>query len=295
MLIFLLLVCGALLVIIGLYKIADFILVFPSKKTKVAFRQLFDKKDFKQRMNDTLLKPIACLISKALHISEYKKRQMIRELDRVGMNQTPEEFIAENITRSIMVAVLGLLFVPMGMSVLSIMMIILAVMLYQKNSRSIKNKIAEINKEIESELPRLVETLNYTLSDNNDLIIFFERYRRVAGKAMSDALDRLILNMKTGNLNDALRDFDKSISLPHVSTLVATLLGITYGIDQRTTLIVMEKDFRSHQRELLRREIDKRPRKIKLASIILTISMIALMMIPLVIMIIQSFGETGLI
>ena len=295
MLIFLLLVCGAILIIHGLYKIADFFLVFPSKKTKAAFRQLFGKKDFRQRLSDTFVKSIARLIAKALHVSEYKKRQMIRELDRVGMKKTPEEFIAENISRSIWVGILGLLFVPMGMPVFSILMIILAVMLYQKNSRSIKTKIAKINREIESELPRLVETLNYTLSDNNDLISFFERYRRVAGKAMGEALDRLILNMKTGNVNDALRDFDKSIALPHVSTLVSTLLGITYGIDQTTTLIVMEKDFRSHQREILRREIDKRPGKIKIASIILTINMIILMMIPLIIMIIESFSETGLI
>jgi hypothetical protein len=237
--------------------------------------------------------PLAKLLAKLVRMSEYKKRRLRSELDRVGIEKEPEAFLSENMSRSIWAGVIGLVFIPAGMPFISIMLVIYAIMLYQKKNNSLRSKIAKMNRDIETELPRMVETLNFTLGDNNDLLKFFERYRRVAGESMGKALDRLILDMKTGNAEDALRAFDKTLVIPQISTLVSTLLGITHGIDQRTTLIVLEKDFRSRQRELLRREIDKRPRKVRTASVILTFSMVILMMVPLFVMIFQTLGEAG--
>lgn len=295
MVIYILLLFGAILLTLGLYHITGVILVLPSGNTKTVFRQLFGKRTFKQKMHEKLVLPLAKAISKMIRISEYKRRRWKSDLQRADIKKTPELYISENLSKSVWIGAAGFLFVPLGMPFITILLILLAFMFYRKNSGKLKDHIAKVNKDIEAELPRMVETLNYTLSETNDLLKFFERYRRVAGAAMGKALDRLIFNMKTGNTEDALREFDRTLAIPQITTLVSTLIGITHGIDQRTTLIVLEKDFRSRQREQLHREIDKRPGKVRLASVIMVFGMVILMLVPLIVMVVRTLSETGVL
>jgi hypothetical protein len=159
--------------------------------------------------------------------------------------------------------------------------------------QSIRKKVEAQNREIEAELPRLVETLNYTLQDNRDLVAFFEKYRKVSGKALGTELDRLIVDMKTGNQEVALRKMDARLGLPSFAALCAILCGVYQGVDQRTSLLVLEQDLRTKERENLRRLMEKRPGRIKAASFILTIFMILMFMVPLILLIINSLQNVG--
>jgi len=150
------------------------------------------------------------------------------------------------------------------------------------------------NREIEAELPRLVETMNYTLQDNRDMLAFFEKYRRVAGKALGIELDRLITDMRIGNQETALRRMEARLNLPSFSALCAVLCGVYQGVDQRTSLLVLEQDMRTKERETLRRLMEKRPGRIKAASLILTVLMILMFMVPLVLLIIGNLAAVGL-
>jgi len=149
------------------------------------------------------------------------------------------------------------------------------------------------NREIEAELPRLVETMNYTLQDNRDMLSFFEKYRRVAGKALGMELDQLITEMRIGNQEAALRSMDARLGLPSFSALCAVLCGVYQGVDQHTSLLVLEQDMRTKERETLRRLMEKRPGRIKTASFILTMLMILMFMVPLVLMIIGNLTAVG--
>ncbi len=293
MAIYILLLIGAVLLALGLYNVVGSIFVLQSRNTKTAFRQLFVKRTFKQKLYEKLVLPLAKVIAKVLHISEYKRRRWKSDLQRADIQKTPELYISENLSRSFWIGATGFLFVPLGMPFITVLLILYALLIYRKNSGKLKDKIAKMNKDIEAELPRMVETLNYTLNDTNDLLKFFERYRRVSGAAMGKALDRLIFNLKTGNSEDALREFDRNLSIPQITTLVSTLIGVTRGVDQRTTLIVLEKAVRARQREQLRREIDKRPGKVRLASVVLVFGMVILMLVPLIVMVVRTLGETG--
>jgi len=295
MFIFMMYILSGLFLVTGLYNLADYVLVFPSGNTKNAFRYLRGRKDIKKKLYESVIQPFARWIERFLNMSAYKRRRLVSELDQLDIKKTPEQFVSENLSRSILLALIGIIFVPMGIPIVSALVWVLAVVLYSKESQKIRKQIEVVRRQIESELPRMVETLNYTMEDNNDLIRFFERYRKVSGKAMGRALDRLLLDMKTGNAEQALREFDSRLNIPQVSAFVSALLSVSYGVDQRTVLIVMEKDLRGRQRELMRREIDKRPGKVKLASIILTLMMILLMMAPLVVMIVQTFQGAGFV
>ncbi len=99
--------------------------------------------------------------------------------------------------------------------------------------------------------------------------------------------------MKTGNPEAALRGMDARLGLPAFSALCAVLCGVHQGIDQHMSLLLLEQDMRTKERETLRRLMEKRPGRIKTASFILTLLLIFLFMIPLVILIINNLQAVG--
>ncbi len=285
----------ALTLAVGAYKITDHILVLPSGSTRTSVRYAFGERSFFDRLREMTVLPLSRRIGKMINMSAYKKRRMQNDFDRLDIGMTPEEFLAKNAAQSALLAATSLVFVLFGLGFVSVLVIILSLFMYVNANKEVGTRLDKLNREIEAELPRLVETLNLTQTENKDLIRFFEQYLKVAGPAMKRILERLVIDMKTGNIEQALRDFDSRVQVPQLSAFVSTLLGVTHGIDQRTVLIVMEKDLRARQRENLRRLADKRPGKVRLASIALVFAMIILMMIPLVVVLVKEFGSIGLV
>ena len=192
-----------------------------------------------------------------------------------------------------MLALIGALFIPFGIPWLALLTVVISMLAYFQTTQTIRKKVEAHNREIEAELPRLTETLIYSLQDSRDLILFFEKYRKVSGKALGTELDRLILDMKTGNQEAALRSMDARLGLPSFTALSTVLCGVHQGVDQQTSLLVLEQDMRTKEREALRRLMEKRPGRIKAASFILTILLIFLFMVPLVILIINNLQAVG--
>lgn len=288
----LLFVSSAVLLSAGLYYLAQAVFAFPSGKAVHAVQNIHGKRSLSQRFQDVLL-PVARLISKLFPMSEYRKKRMEADFERLRSSQTPEDFVATAKARSLLLALIGLLFIPLGIPWLALLTAVAAVLAYFRSMQIVRKKVEAQNREIEAELPRLTETLNYSLQDSRDLLAFFEKYRKVAGKALGAELDRLILDMKTGNQEAALRGMDARLGLPSFSALCAILCGVHQGVDQRTSLLVLEQDMRTKEREALRRLMEKRPGRIKAASFILTLLLIFLFMVPLVILIIRSLQAVG--
>jgi ABC-type multidrug transport system fused ATPase/permease subunit len=245
-----------------------------------------------QRFQDALL-PLARLLSKLFPMSEYRKKLMEADFARLHIAQQPEDFLSQAKARSLLLVLIGALFIPFGIPWLALLTAVISVLAYFQTTQTLRKKVEAQNREIEAELPRLTETLIYSLQDSRDLISFFEKYRKVTGKALGVELDRLILDMKTGNPETALRSMDARLSLPSFSALCAVLCGVHQGVDQQTSLLVLEQDMRTKERETLRRLMEKRPGRIKAASFILTMLLIFLFMVPLVILIINNLQGVG--
>lgn len=274
----------------GLFFIAQTAL--PSAKAIKAIRNIHGKSDINGHLQTGLL-PLARLFSKLFPISEYRQKRLKADFSRLGLTQTPQEYIGTSMTKSMLLALVGLFFVPLGAPWLTFITALAAILVYFQAMQSILRRVQAQNREIEAELPRLVETLNYTLQDNRDLLSFFEKYRTVAGKALGAELDRLIVEMKTGNHETALRKMDARLTLPSFAALCFVLCGAHQGIDQQMSLLVLEQDMRTKEREILRRIMEKRPGRIKVASFILTVLLILLFMVPLILLIINNLQTVG--
>jgi len=282
-----------LLVGYGSYQVSLFALGLPRGEMHEAIRNLPGKITFTQKIEELLLEPIARLISRLLPIGEYKQRRIQSDLDRLVRKETPQTFLSMTMARSILLAAAGIIFIPLGIPWLTMITAVTGVLAYFRTTQDLHLRVAKVNRQIARELPRLVESLNYSLAENRDLVTFFEKYRQVAGRALGRELDKLILDMKTGNHELALRRFDARISLPQLSALVSVLCGVYQGVDQRTSLLILEQDIRTTEREMLRREMEKRPGRIKVASFILTILMILMFMVPLILLIIKNLQSVG--
>jgi hypothetical protein len=281
-----------LLLAFGLYRMAQAILCFPSGKSAEAVRSIHGKRDISERLQ-AALSPLALLIAKLFPMSEYRQKRLAADFARLHMSETPQEYVGAAMTKSLLLALIGLLFVPLGVPWLALLTAAAAVLAYFQWMQTIRKRVEAQNREIEAELPRLVETMNYTLQDNRDMLTFFEKYRKVAGKALGVELDRLITDMQIGNHEAALRNMDARLGLPSFSTLCAVLCGVYQGVDQHTSLVVLEQDMRTKEREALRRLMEKRPGRIKIASFILTMLMIIMFMVPLILLIIGNLQAAG--
>ena len=285
--------CMAALLCVGLYQLAGAILCFPTGRWLKSIQSYRGTPTLSQRLNRAL-SPCVPLVQAIWPMSEYRKRRLTVCLDRLGKQEDPERYRALALLRSILLALCGTFFLPFGFPLFSILLAIYAVLQYFKTIQAPQKKVAAMDDEIESELPRLIESINYSLADQRDLISIFRRYRRVAGPALGAELDILLMDMQTGNHESALRKMDSRLNIPQLSVLVATLCGVYQGADQRTSLMILEQDVRTTQREKLRKKMERSPGRIRAASFLLTRLLIFLFMVPLVILILSNLQAAGI-
>jgi hypothetical protein len=204
-----------------------------------AIRSLPGRIGFADQVTNSLFRPIAKIISRILPLSEYRVRQLQSDLNRLGKTDTPQDYLALAMAKIFLVALFGVVFIPLGLPWFAILTAVAGILAYFRTTQELREKGGKINRDIAMELPRLVESLNFILQDNRDLIAFFEKYRRVAGSALGRELDKLILALKIGNHELALREFDARLSIPQLSALVSVLCGVYQGVDQRTREIII--------------------------------------------------------
>jgi ABC-type multidrug transport system fused ATPase/permease subunit len=287
-----LIVIAGSLTALGLFRIAQAVLSLPSGSAVDAVQNIHGRRSMAEQLQRVFL-PLAGLLSKLFPMSEYKTKRMEADFSRLNICQTPQEYTSALMAKSLLLVLMGLLFIPLGIPWLFLIVAVIAFLSYFNGTQSIRKKVEELNQAIEAELPRLVETLNYSVQDNRDLLAFFEKYRKLAGKALGTELDRLIVDMKTGNQESALRRMDARLGLPSFAALCAVMCGVNQGVDQRVSLLVLEQDMRTKERETLRRSMEKSPARIKAASFILTILMILMFMVPFVLLIISNLQSVG--
>jgi hypothetical protein len=277
----------------GLFFLLSHILRLPARKTVKAIAGIHGKPGLTERLQRAL-HPLAALLSRLFPMSAYREKRMQADFTRLGFEQTPREYAASELARALLLGLAGIVFIPLGLPWFALLTGMLGLMSYFRSMQNIRKKVRQIDREIEAEMPRLAETLNLTFQEHRDLIGVFEKYRRVSGEALGRELDRLILDLKTGNQERALKEMDARLCLPSFSALCAILCGVHKGVDQHTSLLIFEQDLRAAERERLRREMDNGPKRIKTASFILTFLMIALFMIPIVLLIIKNLTAVGL-
>jgi Flp pilus assembly protein TadB len=279
-----------LLLAIGLFFLFRVLGGLPPGKMTATFESAVAKKTQAGSAGEVFLTPIAKLFCKFVKLNQHKREQMLSDFDRLGIQQTPEEYTGDAVARMIIFVLISLVFIPFGFPVMTVIITMLGVVYFIKSGQDISERIKKLNSEIENELPRMISTLEHSLAESKDLVRFFENYRSVSSDVLRAELNWLVFKMQTGNVQHALEQFRDRLNIPDVTQMVALLISINDGVYQHSALIRLESDIHKTQQEKLRAEILARPRKFRGVFILLIIALVALLMVGLFITIFQGLG-----
>ena len=223
-------------------------------------------------------------------INGEKRKKLASALERAGMNTSVERYYAEALLISSVFCLCSAPFFYAGFGVAAFGTLALGVAVFFQKIGDVDVKLKRIRQEIIDELPRFISVINYSLSTTRDLVKILEKYLSICKPALKPDLQLLVAEMKSGNYSEALKRFDIRIGIPQLSAFVSGLIDTDRGIDQRTFFYLMEENMNALFIENKKKEIAKRPKKIRKAVISVGVCLFALYIVPIAVQLVDGLN-----
>lgn len=263
----------------------------PYMRTSKAVKNLAKQQKEKTSSIDVWLSSLASFIAKRLKLNEFKKARLEADLRTARMNISPEMFIANAVVKSFIIAVLAIpvLFI---FPILSPIIIFLSFVLYKMNMKSIEKRIRRKREQIEYELPRLVFKIEKTLVHSKDVLYIIESFAKNAGAELKHELDITAADMRSGNQEIAITRLEGRVGSPLMSDVCRGLISISRGDVNTVYWNSLSLKFADIQRQQLRLEAQKIPKKVKRLSMCL---LFCFMLIYIVVILAQIMSSVGVL
>lgn len=273
----------------GVYFIFTNLFKIPKIKTSKAFYNLSKRQKKKASSLELWLQGFAQFIARHLKLNEYKRLQLISDLQTAGMDIAPELHIANAIIKA---GICGIIAVPafFVFPLIAPVIVSLAFAMYFRESKSIQSRIKKRRESIENELPRLVFTIQKTLTHSRDVLGILESYRQNAGPILKSELDITVADMRSGNYESALTRLESRVGSAMLSDVVRGLISILRGDDTKTYWSTLSVKFSDYQRQHLKQQAQKVPGKVKRLSMVLLFCFIAVYLVVIITEIMSSLG-----
>ena len=250
---------------LGLFFLAAALLRLPTIGAAKAMLGTVKQEKKAAKTVETYLMTVAVRLAKYIRMDEYKRSRMNNVLKASGMNLTPEVYQAYAFVKSGAV-LLGIVPCMFLLPLLSPVVVILAVLIYFKESQKADEKLKAKRDEIEGELPRLVATIEQELKASRNVIGMLERFKENAGTALTSELDVLLADMRSSNYEAALTRFEARLNSPMLSDVVRGLIGVLRGDDSAVYFLMLSHDFKQMDLLRLKAQAQKIPPKIRVFS-----------------------------
>lgn len=246
-----------------------------------------DKKAFKTI--ETYLMFWAVKLSKVIHIDEYKKSRMTNVLKAASISMTPEVYMAYAIVKA-GVILLGVIPCLIVFPLLSPVLVILAIMIYFKESRKADELLRDKRDQIESELPRFVATIEQTLKSSRDVLSMIGNYKKNAGPAFAGELDIVTADMRSSSYEAALTRFEAGLNSPQLSDVVRGLIGVLRGDDSAVYFQMLNHDLKALELQRLKGKALRIPPRIRIFSFIMLMCFLFTYLAVMACEIVKSLG-----
>ena len=276
---------------IGLFFILADIKCLPYIKTSKAILNHSKKQKAKSSGLDVWLGSFAVWLSKHIRLGEFKRLQLEADLKTAQMDLSPERFKADAIVKA---AIVGAFAVPVLFifPLICPVVLFLAIFLYSREMKSIGIRIRSKRERIEYKLPRLVFTIEKTLIHNRDVLYMLESYAKNAGADMKHELAITAADMRSGNYEAALTRLEARVGSAMMSDVCRGLIGVLRGDDTAMYWASLLLKFNDIQRQQLRLQAQRVPRKVKRLSMCL---LFCFMLIYLVVIVAQIMSSLGIL
>jgi hypothetical protein len=147
-----------------------------------------------------------------------KRMRMVRTLNAAGLDMTPEVYTAYTFVKPcamLLLAIPCLLIFPL----LALVVVVLAILTYFKESRKADEKVSQRRDLIEAELPRFVATVEQELASSRDVLTILENYKRHAGAEFAAERDVRTADMRSSSYEASLVRFEGRIASPMLSDI----------------------------------------------------------------------------
>lgn len=274
---------------VGLFMILADYFKIPYMRTSKAVNNLAKQQSEKTSSLDVWLSSFASFIAKHLKLNEFKRMQLEADLRTAQMDISPEMFMANAIVKSLIIAVFAIpvLFI---FPILAPVILILSFVLYRMNMKGIANRIKRKRQLIEYELPRLVFKIEKTLMHNKDILYIFESYVPTAGPELKHELDITAADMRSGNQEVAITRLEARVGSPLMSDVCRGLISLSRGDINTVYWNSLAMKFSDIQRQNLRLEAQKVPKKVKRLSMSLLVCFMLIYVVVIIAQIISSVG-----
>ena len=158
---------------LGLYFLAAALLRLPTIGAARAMLGTVKQERKSAKTMETHLMVAAVRLADYIHMDEYKRSRMDNVLKASGMNLTPEVYQAYSLVKAGAV-LLGIIPSVFLFPLLSPVVVILAVLVYFKESQKADERLKAKREEIEGELPRMVATIEQELKASRNVIGMLE-------------------------------------------------------------------------------------------------------------------------
>ena len=192
---------------------------------------------------------------------------MKNKLERAEMIFTPQEYYARAVVIAAAVFIVGGILAAALMSNMLIVMAILAVVIYFRFIGEADDKLKAKDALIESELPKFIRAVVQGLKTEKDIIKLLETYESIAEKGMRYDIEVLIIDLKSGNFENGMIEFDKRMGNAYISRFTKALIAINRGDNQEAALNHLLNDMTVLSHETMQRELNKRPGRVKMMVI----------------------------
>lgn len=260
----------ALIAALGIALILFDVMRVPSYAVSKATHNLGKKQNRKTNPLEVWLGELANWISGKIRINEYKRMQLDADLKTADMNMTPEMYVADNIVKALFIGVFAFP-VFFFSKPIAALIVFCAVLLYYNNSKKVSNRIKEKRSKIEYELPRLVSTIEKTLIHNRDVLGILDAYKDSAGPELRRELEITVADMRSGNYEVALTRLESRVGSAMLSDITRGLISVIRGDDTAVYWGSLVLKFSDYQRQNLKAEADKAPKRVRKLSMVLLI------------------------
>lgn len=243
-------------------------LKLPSRAASRAMHSMGRNRKDKPNPLTLLMRELSGRLAGRLRLNDYRRAQLEADLRTGDMPQTPEQFVAENIVRAGMVAVLAIPVVFVS-KFLAVLLLVAAVLFYRLGSMTLRKKIGARRARIELELPRFVANIEKTLPHSRDVLAMLESYRTGAGEEFGRELDITVADMRSGNDEAALTRLEARVGSSALSDVVRGLIGILHGEDNGVYWANLSLKFSEAGRQNLREQAGKVPKRVRRLSLVL--------------------------
>lgn len=281
-----------------LYEVTTMVIRVPDSKVEKKINRLKRRsKTIKEKKENVLLirffVPLFKFIYKNIKGLSYNEYKIKSDLEKVGINNTPEAYMAAGFLYSFITVIATMfLFAISGMRLFLILSVVLGFGLPFYPKSNLRGKVKKLNDDILKEFPNFVSTLRYQYGKGRTLNDIIQSYMAVAGTALKYELQKLSAELEMMSSNDALLRFGERVGLTEVSNFASALVyGQMYGMDINQIFAIQEQEMRRLTRDNIRKIMKRKPLYLTVALGLPIINILLLLGVPPIVTMVKTIGN----